>query len=119
MQVIEYDDCTKGLVIVNPDRKIVVSCHYMQQRRSSSLITLLTIFPDDELASLEDSHHICACCDFQYGYSEFFRCVYEDKTLAYREWRERWMADGMKWQSSALNNKFCNNTSSSLEPVLL
>ena len=46
MQVIEYDDCTKGLVIVNPDRKIVISCHYMQQRLFI-LQSVFCIFAED------------------------------------------------------------------------
>lgn len=40
------------------------------------------------------SMEICACCGFQFGVTD------DDQGVSYDAYRERWIADGMKWMSS-------------------
>ena len=37
------------------------------------------------------SHEICPSCGFQFGVSD------DDEGISYRQWRERWIAEGSNW----------------------
>src|SRR5258708_4145190 len=45
------------------------------------------------------SFEICPCCGIQFGYTD---CAGGDsmrRELLYREWRQRWIEQGMPWKS--------------------
>lgn len=45
------------------------------------------------------SDEICPCCYIQFGFDD----APEDESISrqqvYREWRQKWVADGMRWSS--------------------
>lgn len=40
----------------------------------------------------DGSSEICNCCSFEYGVTD------NDEGWTYAKWREKWIADGMRWQ---------------------
>ena len=43
-------------------------------------------------ASLE----MCQCCGFQFGWHDY------DQKISHAQWREKWIQDGMAWQSRGI-----------------
>lgn len=41
-----------------------------------------------------ESHEICPSCSFHFGYDD------ESEGFTHKQWRERWIKEGMKWWSS-------------------
>ena len=45
------------------------------------------------------SDEICPCCGIQFGYSDCAGGDINRRQQLYREWRERWIGQGMQWKS--------------------
>lgn len=43
------------------------------------------------------SDEICPCCGMQFGYYDATPNGASGRLAIYREWRQRWIDDGMKW----------------------
>ena len=42
------------------------------------------------------SYEICPSCGFQFGVTD------DDRGITYEEWRSRWVADGLRWNSEGI-----------------
>ncbi len=42
------------------------------------------------------SHEICPACGFEPGYTD------DDQNISYEDWRQQWVAGGLKWFSSSV-----------------
>lgn len=42
------------------------------------------------------SYENCASCGFEFGYHD------DDQGFSYEAWREKWIADGMPWDSTSV-----------------
>ena len=40
------------------------------------------------------SYEICECCGFQFGWTD------DDQGISFEQWRAKWVADGMPWDTS-------------------
>jgi hypothetical protein len=45
------------------------------------------------------SNEICPCCGIQFGYTDAAGGDIKRRQQLYREWRERWIGQGMRWKS--------------------
>jgi len=45
------------------------------------------------------SDEICPCCGIQFGYTDMAGGDINPRQQLYREWRERWIGQGMQWKS--------------------
>ena len=48
-------------------------------------------------ASGGGSYEICSSCGFEYGVTD------DDEGFTYEQWRERWIAKGMPWDSEGIH----------------
>jgi hypothetical protein len=46
------------------------------------------------------SDEICPCCGMQFGYYDATPEGSEGRLRIYAEWRQRWIAEGMAWNST-------------------
>ena len=45
------------------------------------------------------SDEICPCCYIQFGFDDYAGGDAEGRSAVYLAWRNRWLAEGLKWRS--------------------
>jgi hypothetical protein len=46
------------------------------------------------------SNEICPSCGIQYGYDDAAGGDIDKRTQIYKEWKDRWIKEGMPWKSN-------------------
>lgn len=52
--------------------------------------------------NLLPSDEICPCCGIQFGYDDAAGGDINKRSLIYKEWKKRWINEGMLWKSKGM-----------------